>query len=127
MRSKQTWVVLGLSAVLSAAATPLIASAAPGNRVGSCSEATVVERHYGPTQTSASGTAVKEVYLSLSDGEHLDGPAELGTTGFFWDYTPGNKVGVCVEALHPSRLRVDDSMTGASFVAHPSATAAAGS
>lgn len=48
----------------------------------------MVERHYGPTQTSASGAAVKEVYLSLSDGEHLDGPAELGTTGFFWDYTP---------------------------------------
>ena len=127
MKRKQTWLVIGLSAVLSAAATLLIASAAPGNRVGACSEATVVERHYGPTQTSASGTAVKEVYLSLSDGEHLDGPAELGTTGFFWDYTPGNKVGVCVEALHPSRLRVDDRMTGASFVAHPSSAAPAGS
>jgi hypothetical protein len=127
MTSKQTWLVLGLSTVLSAAATPLISSAAPGNRVGSCSEATVVERHYGPTQTSASGTAVKEVYLSLSDGEHLDGPAELGTTGFFWDYTPGNKVGVCVEALHPSRLRVDDHITGASFVVHPSATSSTGS
>ena len=127
MASKQTWLVVGLSAVLSAAATPLMAIAAPGNRVGSCSEATVVERHYGPTQTSTSGAAVKEVYLSLSDGKHLDGPAELGTTGFFWDYTPGNKVGVCVEALHPSRLRVDDRMTGASFVAHPSAAATAGS
>jgi hypothetical protein len=57
---------------------------------------------------------------------HLDGPAELGTTGFFWDYTPGNKVGVCVEALHPSRLRVEDHITGASFVVHPSATASAG-
>ena len=127
MTSKQTWWLLGLSAVLSAAAVPLVASAAPGNRVGSCSEAMVVERHYGPTQPSGSGNAVKEVYLSLSDGEHLDGPAELGTTGFFWDYTPGNKVGVCVEALHPSRLRVDDRMTGASFVAHPSSAAPAGS
>ncbi len=87
----------------------------------------MVERHYGPAQASASGLAVKEVYLSLSDGEHLDGPAELGTTGFFWDYTPGNKVGVCVEALHPSRLRVNDRITGASFVAHPSAASPAGS
>ena len=127
MTSKQTWLVLGLSAVLSAAATPLIASAAPGNRVGSCLEATVVERHYGPTQTSASGTAVKEVYLSLSDGEQLDGPAELVSTGFFWDYTPGNKVGVCVEAVHPLRLRVDDRITGASFVVHPSTTSTTGS
>ncbi len=70
---------------------------------------------------------MKEVDLSLSDGEHLDGPAELGTTAFFWDYTPGNKVGVCVEALHPSRLRVNDRITGASFVAHPSAASPAGS
>jgi hypothetical protein len=127
MKRKQTWLVLGLSAVLSAAATPLVASATPGKSVGSCSEATVIERHYGLTQTSASGSAVQEVYLSLSDGEHLDGPAELGATGFFWDYTPGNKVGICVEALHPSRLRVNDRMTGASFVVHPSATASAGS
>ena len=126
MNRKQTWFALGLSAALSVAATPLMANAAPGKRVGSCSEATVVERHYGPTQTSASGAAVREVYLSLSDGEHLDGPAELSNTGFFWDYTPGNKVGVCVEALHPSRLRVNDRMTGASFVVHPSAPSAAG-
>jgi hypothetical protein len=36
-------------------------------------------------------------------------------------------VGVCVEALHPSRLRVNDRITGASFVAHPSAASPAGS
>ena len=126
MTHQATWLALGLFAALSAAATPLTAQASPGKRVGSCSEATVVERHYGPTQTSASGAAVKEVYLSLSDGEHLDGPAELGTTGFFWDYTPGNKVGICVEALHPSRLRVNDRITGASFVVHPSASSSAG-
>jgi hypothetical protein len=44
---------------------------------------------------------------------HDDEQIELGTTGFFWDYTPGNKVGVCVEAVHPLRLRVDDRITGA--------------
>jgi len=126
MNRKQPCAALGLSAVLLAAATPLMAQASPGKSVGSCSEATVVERHYGPTQASASGAAVKEVYLSLSDGEHLDGPAEMGTTGFFWDYTPGNKVGICVEAVHPSRLRVNDRVTGASFVVHPSATSSAG-
>ncbi len=126
MNRKQPCAALGLSAVLLAAATPLMAQASPDKSVGSCSEATVVERHYGPTQTSASGAAVKEVYLSLSDGEHLDGPAEMGTTGFFWDYTPGNKVGICVEAVHPSRLRVNDRVTGASFVVHPSATSSAG-
>ena len=126
MNRKQTCVALGFSAVLLAAASPLMAQASPGKSVGSCTEATVLERHYGPSQISASGSAVKEVYLSLSDGEHLDGPAELSTTGFFWDYTPGNKVGICVEALHPSRLRVNDRMTGASFVVHPSAPSAAG-
>ena len=126
MKQKTTWLALGLFAALAAAATPLTAQASPGKSVGSCSEATVVERHYGPTQTAASGAAVKEVYLSLSDGEHLDGPAEMGTTGFFWDYTPGNKVGICVEALHPSRLRVNDRITGASFVVHPSGTSSAG-
>jgi hypothetical protein len=104
-----------------------MANAAPGKSVGSCSEATLVGRHYGPTQTSSSGAAVKELYLSLSDGEHLDGPAELGTTSFFWGYTPGNKVGICVEALHPSRLRVSDLSTGASFVVHPSSASSAGS
>ena len=126
MKHQATWLALGLFAALAAAATPLTAQASPGKSVGSCSEATVVGRHYGPTQTSASGAAVKEVYLSLSDGEHLDGPAEMGTTGFFWDYTPGNKVGICVEALHPSRLRVNDRITGASFVVHPSASSSAG-
>jgi hypothetical protein len=70
---------------------------------------------------------VDEVYLSLSNGQHLDGPADLGTTGFFWDYTPGHKVGICVEALHPSRLRVEDRMTGSSFLAHPSAATPSGS
>ena len=127
MNRNQTAVALGLSAVLLAAAPLLVANAAPGKSVGSCSEATVVERHYGPTKASSFGAAVKEVYLSLSDGEQLDGPAELGTTGFFWDYTPGNKVGICVEALHPSRLRVSDRSTGASFVVHPSSASSAGS
>jgi hypothetical protein len=126
MKQQQTWLAVGLFAALSAAAAPPMAQASPGKSVGSCSEATVVERHYGPTQRSASGSAVKEVYLSLSDGEHLDGPAQIGTTGFFWDYTPGNKVGICVEALHPSRLRVNDRITGASFEVHPSAPSSAG-
>ena len=125
MKRKQTWVAIGLSAALSAALAPKTANASPGKSVGSCSEATVLERHYGPTQTSSSGAAVKEVYLSLSDGEQLDGPADVSSTGFFWDYTPGNKVGICVEALHPSRLRVNDRITGASFVVHPTATSSA--
>ena len=57
---------------------------------------------------------------------HDDEQIELGTTGFFWDYTPGNKVGVCVEAVHPLRLRVDDRITGASFVVHPTAAQSSG-
>jgi hypothetical protein len=127
MDRRQPWIGFGLAAALIAAAAPVVAHAAPGRTAGSCSEAVVVERHYGQPHASASGRGVDEVYLSLSNGQHLDGPADLGTTGFFWDYTPGHKVGICVEALHPSRLRVEDRMTGSSFLAHPSAATPSGS
>jgi hypothetical protein len=119
--------VAGVAAALlsSLGSSPL--RAAPSASVGSCTNAVVVERHYGQPQWSSSGRQVEEVYLALSDGQHLDGPAEMGTTGFFWDYTPGNKVGVCVEAIHPLRLRVNDRITGASFVVHPTDPRAHGS
>lgn len=127
MDRRHTWIGVGLVAALTAASASAVAHAAPGKTVGSCSEAVVVERHYGQPHASASGRGEGEIYLSLSDGQHLEGPADLGTTGFFWDYTPGHKVGICVEALHPSRLRVEDHITGSSFMAHPSGGKPSGS
>lgn len=127
MDRRQTWIGFGLAAALTAVSVPLLAHAAPGRTVGSCSEAVVVERHYGQPHASPSGHGVDEIYLSLSDGQRLDGQADLGTTGFFWDYTPGHKVGVCVESLHPSRVRVEDRVTGSSFIAHPSTAQPSGS
>ena len=118
--------VAGVAAALlsSLGSSPL--RAVPSASVGSCTNAVVVERHYGQPQWLSSGRQVEEVYLALNDGQHLDGPAEMGTTGFFWDYTPGSKVGVCVEAIHPLRLRVNDRITGASFVVHPTQNRSAG-
>jgi hypothetical protein len=122
MRKRPSLVRLALAtALIGIAAAPAV-QANPRAGVGSCSEAVVTERHYGQPQAGNPGPAVEEVYLSLNDGRHLDGPAELGTTGFFWDYTPGHRVGVCVEATKPSRLRVTDRETGASFLTHPSGT-----
>ena len=88
MDRRHTWIGVGLVAALTAASASAVAHAAPGKTVGSCSEAVVVERHYGEPHASASGRGEGEIYLSLSDGQHLEGPADLGTTGFFWDYTP---------------------------------------
>ena len=126
MKQKETWFSAWLTAAVLIAAAPLQGQAAPKPTAGSCSDAVVVERHYGQPHATPSGARVEEVYLTLSDGQRLDGPAQLGTTGFFWDYTPGNKVGVCVEAVHPLRLRVDDRITGASFVVHPTAAQSSG-
>mgnify|MGYP006272738867 FL=1 len=86
---------------------------------GSCTDAVVLERHYGTAQQRPDGLVVKEIYLTLSNGQRIDGPAMLGTSGFFWDYTPGHKVGLCVEARQPQRLQVTDRVTGASFLSHP--------
>jgi len=113
MQRMNWWMGAGFLATVLIGSAPLQGLAAPKPTAGSCSDAVVVERHYGQPHATPSGSRVEEVYLTLSDGQRLDGPAQLGTTGFFWDYTPGNKVGVCVEAVHPLRLRVDDRITGA--------------
>ncbi len=108
--------------VLAAALAPVFAPAVRAgglDAVGSCSEAVVAERHYGSPQRRSDGIAVEEVYLTLDNGQHLDGPAMLGTSGFFWDYTPGHRVAVCVQARKPLQLLVTDRETGASFRAHP--------
>lgn len=126
MQRMNRWMGAGFLATVLIGSAPLQGLAAPKPTAGSCSDAVVVERHYGQPQATPSGSRVEEVYLTLSDGQRLDGPAQLGTTGFFWDYTPGNKVGVCVEAVHPLRLRVDDRITGASFVVHPTAAQSSG-
>ncbi|MEY3749974.1 MAG: hypothetical protein RLZZ11_175 [Cyanobacteriota bacterium] len=110
---------LALGALVAAVATAPAVVAGAEAVGGSCTEAVVVERHYGAAQQRSDGIAVKEIYLTLSNGQRIDGPAMLGTSGFFWDYTPGHKVGLCVEAHQPQRLQVTDRVTGASFLSHP--------
>lgn len=91
MQRMNRWTGAGFLATVLIGSAPLQGLAAPKPTAGSCSDAVVVERHYGQPHATPSGSRVEEVYLTLSDGQRLDGPAQLGTTGFFWDYTLATK------------------------------------
>jgi hypothetical protein len=60
----------------------------------------------------ALGALIGPMALASAAFAGASGAAQSCSQGFFWDYTPGHKVGVCVEAKQP--------LTGASFLSHPS-------
>ncbi|NDG75798.1 MAG: hypothetical protein EBX49_10835 [Synechococcaceae bacterium WB8_1B_136] len=113
----------GLVALLALAGPGTARAGQPLTRAGSCADSVVQSRLFTPAAAAPGAKAVEEVVLTLANGMRLEGPELQADTTFFWNFTPGHKVQVCLDAQQPQRqrqLRVTDLVTGASLTTRES-------